>query len=75
MKSITINQYFFYGDTCPKCCEYKTDERTRTVGFYKKSSDWSKEREVEFLSALPEPWAETHKSEHFFGVSPASFGK
>lgn len=73
MKITIINPNLFYGGACSECNKHKTDESARTVGFYKKSSDWSKEREVEFLSALPEPWAETHKSENFLGMSPASF--
>lgn len=42
------NQHLFYGDICPECGEHKTAEWTRTVGFYTKTANWSKERKEEF---------------------------
>lgn len=42
------NHHLFYGDICPICGEYKTQEWTRTVGFYTPTSGWSKERKAEY---------------------------
>lgn len=42
------NGHLFYGDICPECGEPKTSEYTRTVGFYTKTSSWSKERKSEY---------------------------
>lgn len=42
------NGHLFYGDICPECGSPKTSEFTRTVGFYTKTSAWSKERKEEF---------------------------
>lgn len=42
------NGHLFYGNICPECGANKTSEYTRTVGFYTKTSSWSKERKDEF---------------------------
>ena len=42
------NGHLFYGDICPECGEPKIAEFTRTVGFYTKTANWSKERKEEF---------------------------
>lgn len=40
--------HLFYGNICPECGSPKTAEYTRTVGFYTKTSSWSKERKEEY---------------------------
>lgn len=40
--------HLFYGDICPECGAEKTAEYTRTVGFYTKTANWSKERKSEY---------------------------
>lgn len=42
------NHHLFYGDICPICGAHKTEEWTRTVGFFTPTSGWSKERKAEF---------------------------
>lgn len=42
------NGHLFYGNVCPECGAPKTSEYTRTVGFYTKTSSWSKERQDEY---------------------------
>ena len=42
------NGHLFYGDICPECGAKKTAEFTRTVGFFTKINNWSKERKEEF---------------------------
>jgi len=42
------NGHLFYGDTCPECGAPKTAEYTRTVGFFTKTNNWSKERKDEY---------------------------
>ena len=42
------NGHLFYGDVCPICGEHKSEEYTRTVGFYTKISSWSSPRKEEF---------------------------
>ncbi len=42
------NGHLFYGNICPECGAKKTAEFTRTVGFYTKTANWSKERKSEF---------------------------
>lgn len=40
--------HLFYGNVCPECGKEKVSEFTRTVGFYTKTSNWSKERKAEY---------------------------
>jgi ribonucleoside-triphosphate reductase len=42
------DNHAFYGDICPQCGKPKSAEYTRIVGFYTKTSTWSKERKDEF---------------------------
>jgi ribonucleoside-triphosphate reductase len=42
------DNHAFYGDICPQCGKPKSAEYTRIVGFYTKTSTWSKERKEEF---------------------------
>ena len=42
------NNHGFYGNVCPNCGKPKSAEYTRIVGFYTKTSTWSKERKDEF---------------------------
>lgn len=42
------HHHLFYGDVCPICGSPKTQEWTRTVGFYTPTSGWSKERLAEY---------------------------
>lgn len=42
------DNHAFYGDICPNCGKPKSAEYTRIVGFYTKTSTWSKERKDEF---------------------------
>lgn len=42
------DNHAFYGDICPQCGKPKSAEFTRIVGFYTKTSTWSKERKDEF---------------------------
>ena len=43
------DNHAFYGDICPQCGKPKSAEYTRIVGFYTKTSTWSKERKEEFI--------------------------
>ena len=42
------NGHAFHGDICPDCGGPKVAEYTRTVGFFTKTDDWSKERKAEY---------------------------
>ena len=42
------NGHLFYGDVCPECHEPKTGEYSRVVGFFTRTTTWSKERREEF---------------------------
>ena len=42
------DNHAFYGDICPQCGKPKSAEFSRIVGFFTKTSTWSKERKDEF---------------------------
>ena len=42
------DNHAFYGDICPQCGKPKSAEYSRIVGFFTKTSTWSKERKEEF---------------------------
>ncbi len=42
------NNHGFYGTACPTCGEPVESEYTRTVGFFTKINNWSKERKEEY---------------------------
>ena len=42
------DNHAFYGDICPQCGKPKSAEFSRIVGFFTKTSTWSKERKQEY---------------------------
>ena len=47
IKVITTKKAQFYGVVCPKCGSHNTECALRIVGFIRKFSSWSSERQAE----------------------------
>lgn len=49
------DNHFFYGNVCPECGKPVVAQFARIVGFYSKTTSWSKERKAEFKLRQWEP--------------------